>query len=521
MKETVKVNLSGRLFNLDNDAYVKLKNYLDSIERQFSGSPDEAKEILEDIEARISEILQSKYINTEKQVISLSDVEQVIAKLGTAEDIGGQGEPEAEPTTNSQQRQRYSHGRKRFYRDVDNSVLGGVSSGIAAYLGIDPLWIRLLFIVLVFAKLFGVLIYIILWAAIPAARTTAQKLEMRGEDVNVENIKNSVKNEYTKVKDGVKNFSKSKEYRRAEGALAEFFKALGNILVALIKVIGIIILVSLIIGLISIFFGVAVGGAFFPHGFFHGWNWDWNWSHGIYWPHFTWIGICLFLVIVIPIFGLFARMMRWMFNIPRGQGFAAGIGATIWAVSLVLLIVLLINNPNKDLFRNSFTSEYTFSTSEIKKLKIDIKDMGFQKFEHYHILGHHFVWNDEYDELMGSPAIEICESEDDKIVMKLKREFFCINPDKPRNKINNVAHYNWSMEDNTLLLGEYFSSNEVQLWRFPKMKIIIYIPEGTEFYYSDDAADLIEEIIYLDDSRIDNYAEKILEIKDDHINDKN
>ena len=522
MKETVKVNLSGQLFNLDIDAYEKLKNYLDSIEKQFRGSPDEAKEIIEDIEARVAELLQSKYINPGKQVITFSDVEQVIDKLGSAEDIGGQEEPEEEKASaTSQQRQRHSHGRKRFYRDVDNSVLGGVSSGIAAYLGIDPIWVRLLFVVLFFAKLFGVLIYVILWAVIPAARTTAQKLEMKGEDVNVENIKNSVKNEYTKVKDGVKNFSKSKEYKSAENALSEFFRVLGNVLIVLLKVIGIIIIVSLIIGLISVFFGFAVGGAFFPHGLFHDWNWDWHWPHGINWPHLSWIGICLFLVIAIPIFALFAKMVRWMFNLPAGKGAASGIGATIWAISVVLLIVLLINDPNRDLFRNSFTTEYTFSTREIKSLKIDIKGMEHQKYDHYHIFGHHFVWDDERDRLMGSPIIEIRESNEDKIVMKLRREFFCINPEKPRNKINNVAQYNWNMENNTLMLGEYFSSNEVQLWRFPKMKIIIYIPEGTEFNYSDDAANLIEDIDYLDDSRIDNYAGKVLEINDDRIKDKN
>ena len=131
-----------------------------------------------------------------KQVITIEDVRQVIAILGTPEDISDNEGPSA--------RDKFSSpGYHRMYRDPDHRIIGGVCSGMAAYWNIDPLIVRIIFIVLAFAGI-GILLYLILYIAIPEAKTTAQKIEMHGEPVNIHNIKDSVKEEFNRVRKNMK-----------------------------------------------------------------------------------------------------------------------------------------------------------------------------------------------------------------------------------------------------------------------------------------------------------------------------
>lgn len=195
MKLTVSINLGGYSFNIDEDAYSELKGYLKSLERHFA--PDDGcSEILSDIEARISEMFRARQ-TAYKQVVSLEDVLQAISVMGMPEDISDDISGDDVKTSD---RRISSRGYHRMYRDPDNRIIGGVCAGIGANWGIDPLIIRIIFILLVFGGGLGALIYIILYMAIPEARTTAQKIEMYGKPVNIHNIKNVVKNEFNSVR---------------------------------------------------------------------------------------------------------------------------------------------------------------------------------------------------------------------------------------------------------------------------------------------------------------------------------
>jgi len=195
MKLTVSINLGGYPFNIDEDAYVELKGYLRSLEHHFAAE-ESCSEILSDIETRIAEIFRTK-ITTYKQVISIDDVSQAISVMGTPEDIA---DNEKETTKEKFSSRRYH----RMYRDPDSRIIGGVCAGIGAYWDIDPVVVRVLFLAFIFAGGLGVLIYLILYIALPAARTTAQKIEMRGEPVNIHNIKEVVKNEFNAVRKKMK-----------------------------------------------------------------------------------------------------------------------------------------------------------------------------------------------------------------------------------------------------------------------------------------------------------------------------
>jgi phage shock protein PspC (stress-responsive transcriptional regulator) len=192
MKVTVNINLGGYAFNIDEDAYERLRQYMKSLEKEFSVESS-AAEIMSDIECRIAELFKQRLSNY-KQVINMKDVEEVMAILGSPELISGTGTSD-EPPPRSQ---------RRIYRDPDRRVFGGVCAGISAYLDWDPLIMRIIFAILVLPGGFGLALYLILWIVLPEAKTTAQKLEMRGDPVTAENIRDSVKQEFETVKKKMK-----------------------------------------------------------------------------------------------------------------------------------------------------------------------------------------------------------------------------------------------------------------------------------------------------------------------------
>ncbi len=202
MKKTFSINLGNIVFNIDEDAYLKLKAYLDRIEGHFSNG-NEREEIMNDIEGRISELFSARLSNT-KQVITAKDVDDIMRVMGDPEEITGDADNEHEE---SRDKGYYNSRPKRLFRDPDDRLISGVCGGLGAYLNIDPVILRVLFVILFFLGFSGLLIYIILWIVVPEARTTAQKLEMRGNRVNVSNIGKFVKDEFESVK---KNFRKNK-----------------------------------------------------------------------------------------------------------------------------------------------------------------------------------------------------------------------------------------------------------------------------------------------------------------------
>jgi phage shock protein PspC (stress-responsive transcriptional regulator) len=194
MKITVSINLGGYSFNIDEDAYAELKRYLRNLELHFAGE-DSSSEILSDIEARMAELFRTKLTNY-KQVINIDDVHQVITILGTPEDISDDEGPTA--------RDKFSSpGYHRMYRDTDHRAIGGVCAGISAYWDIELWLVRLIFLVLAMMGI-GILIYLILYIVLPEARTTAEKIAMKGNPVNIHNIKDSVKQEFDTVRKNMK-----------------------------------------------------------------------------------------------------------------------------------------------------------------------------------------------------------------------------------------------------------------------------------------------------------------------------
>jgi phage shock protein PspC (stress-responsive transcriptional regulator) len=199
MNRIISANINGFVFQIDELAYDRLKQYLESLRLRIT-----EKEVYDDIENRIAELF-SHLLNTGTPAIFLNHVEDVIAQVGSAEELGDamdsvdrDGAAEGEAFTSgtasgaaSAAASGHAGGghAKRLYRNEDDVVVYGVCSGIAAYFGWDPVFVRAIFGVLAVAS-FGtvILVYVFLMVIIPAASTPAEKLQMRGEPVNFDNL---------------------------------------------------------------------------------------------------------------------------------------------------------------------------------------------------------------------------------------------------------------------------------------------------------------------------------------------
>lgn len=215
MKRVININLGGLPFIIDEDAYEYMENYLNSIRKHFSFS-ESKDEIMYDIEMRMSELFQEKLRS--KQIITMTELDSVIQIMGKPEAFGG--EPMEETASEFRQKRsgeyKYIKPGKRLFRDEENKILAGVCSGISAYFGIDdPIWVRLFFGLILLTGIGGAF-YIFLWIAMPKAVTASDKLSMKGEPINIDNIAKTVEEEIDSLSKKINEFGeeisrKSKE----------------------------------------------------------------------------------------------------------------------------------------------------------------------------------------------------------------------------------------------------------------------------------------------------------------------
>lgn len=261
MNEVKKCSISGIAFTLDFEAYEALNAYLESLKRSYKETPDGA-EIVADIEARIAELILSAQDND--RVVEKPLILNIIAQMGSAEDITEESFTEA-----GHDQPRIP---RRLYRDTENAKLGGVCAGIGKYFDIDPVWVRLaIFVPMLLAffqwipflhwtgpmmgNLFGIFIicYFIMWFAVPAARTARQKLEMNGERITEQSIRETT----------AASAASSDADSRAKPIVAEAVSVFGKVVLIFLKIIAGLIVFGLIAGacgLIIGLFALIIGG---------------------------------------------------------------------------------------------------------------------------------------------------------------------------------------------------------------------------------------------------------------------
>ena len=293
----------------------RIAKYLSNLRIHFS-KEEGGEEIVHDMELRISELF-SERLNERNQVITLNDVEEIIAQMGKPEEFSEETTQDTSSYSESKEK-----GVKRLYRDPDNKVLGGVCSGIAAYFGWDVIILRIVLILLAlpiftdgnFIVKGIVLFYVIAWVIIPEAQTATEKLSMKGMKVNVENIGKTVTDGFEKVNDYVKS-------EKSKSILHKIGEAIVTIIGFLIKAVLVIaaicctpiLFVLLVISFSLLLAAIGVIGSL-PAFFYHAMpNVDWSVVTSSPFPTML-MSISGILVIGIPIVGFIHFLMSTFGN---------------------------------------------------------------------------------------------------------------------------------------------------------------------------------------------------------------
>lgn len=289
MKQTLTVNLNGIAFHIDQDAYQKLNDYLTQVRAHLNVN-DDKDEIIADIEARIGEVFTEKLRQKRQEVVNIEMVQEIIDMLGQPTDYSDEAsEEQAEPENKKP--------KKRFYRDEENGMIGGVAAGLAAYLGWDMVWVRLgmaLFcgLLLFFSfQVWPIFIYLLVWLIAPAAKSTAQKLEMRGEKVTIDNIASQVE----------KNTEENKTAKTISKVAGVIAKIIFFCIIGFFGLIGLIVLFTVGIALLATLFGLGsagmglgIAGMALPF--------EWNWAaFGVAPWQITVITVSGILLVICPI----------------------------------------------------------------------------------------------------------------------------------------------------------------------------------------------------------------------------
>ncbi|HLO59301.1 MAG TPA: PspC domain-containing protein [Bacteroidales bacterium] len=486
MKKTTQIHIGGRHFFIDEDAFQKLNLYLESLKRHFAGEGESGSEVVDDIEQRIAELLESK-ITQGKQAVNLSDVNEAISTLGNVEDfVFNDDRPD--------QQEIYTNRRdyRRFYRDPDNYYIGGVAGGMGEYFDIDPMWIRLAFVLLFFAKGAGLLIYLILWIVVPKARTTAEKLQMRGKPVNLSTIKETVNEEYEKVRTYQTTGPDSGE--RTRNAVENIFRALGLVVVAIFKfIVAFIGVIFLVIG--SIFLAGLIMAIFGFTGFFgHAWN-------GVYVPdainffansgYYYAAVIALIVLVLIPIIALIYGGVKILFNIKTKHPVLRAFLLTSWILALILFgTVLIVNIPNSPIEASGSNSS-VIEPEKYPYLVINVNDnLEDRSVTHYRVMGMRFNYSRWDEALYDDASLNIERSPDKQFHLTVQKKIKNAQFNDSEDFLDEVR-YNWDVKDSVLTLDKYFFTDDNDFWMFPRVDLILKVPEGQKIKFNRDACEML------------------------------
>lgn len=495
MKKTFTINISGTVFHIEEDAYEVLQKYLVNLKNHF-GADEEGKEILADIEARIAEIFTEKSTD-ERKVITLQWVEEVIATMGTPEDFVEEETDEETTYTSAAKRKR------RLYRDPEHRVLGGVSSGLGAYFNMDPVILRIIFVVLAFITTgAAILAYIVLWIAVPKAVTTAQRLEMRGQEATVKNIEKSIREEVREVQESYKKFRQSDAYARGkkkmEGAGDVAYHILKLLLKIVVVILGVILIISGILGLLGLISTLTIGESLVQ-------GMPLAWGPEIHFPDVlsylvdagtvTLGVITLGFLAGIPMVAMIYIGSKLVFRY-KSNNTVVGLGmAGVWLIALITLFVVSTSQLRN--FRNESTVvvNNTVPCDTCQILYLELAEDTYKGYAaHSWDLNHLKVMQIRGEKIMlGTPQLDIEKAGGDEFVVSLRKTSKGRSRELARDHADDLE-YNFQLNDSVLLFDPYFFLKEGDKWRNQRLFITLKVPEGKGVYLDEDMVDIIYDV---------------------------
>lgn len=487
MNKTVNINLAGISFHVDEDAYGKLSRYLDAIRKSLKND-DGSEEIMQDIESRIAELFSEKVENP-SQVVTLKMLDEVIAIMGQPEDYEVDDEifDDVPPTSNSYEKTQRTSRSKQLFRDIDDKYISGVSSGIGHYLGIDAIWIRLLWVLLVVAG-FGspILVYILFWILVPAAITTSDKLKMTGEPVNISNIERKFKEGFDNVADRVKNVDYDKYGNKVKTGASNFFDTLGDVIAALFKIFAKLIGVLIIIVSLSTIIGLVIG--FFTLGSIDIWG-NTEIAEKIAMVDTTnapiWLlSLLVFLVVGIPFFALFILGLKLLISNLKSLSSTVKIFLiVVWALSLIGLLILGIKQATEQAYDGSYIEEQALAINPGDTLRLSMRADKQYSYTVGRSSGLELKYNQENKRIIYSTDISVnIKSTKDAVGKIIVERTAQGNNHLDAKKRAEAIDYKFTITNNTLFLDGFFTTNTDNKYRDQQLIINVYLPEGVILY---------------------------------------
>ena len=487
MKTTVNINISGQSFIIDEDAFQHLSVYLNNIKSRFSNE-NEAKEVVEDIEARIAEL----FITTStasRSVVSMQQVEQVIAKLGKPEDIfmeDESSESKSNFNAGASQSNHQNRSNARLFRNPDDKKVSGLLSGISAYFGLaDPSILRIIFVVLcVFSAgtlaIPLIVIYIGLSAILPLANTASEKLQMRGEDVNLNNIKRSVQQEMSR---GV-NVARTSGQQFFDSVI-DVIKSIFMFLPKLISGFTLAISLVFLFMMILFFFVSDVGAVSELAGLLFHTPLD---------AHLSSIG--LFLFFGIPCVSIIYYSLRGMLGSSVRKPGLSWVLFGLWMTGVVLVAFEGVKTTKQ--FAKGSNIVKTETIDSLSSDTLILVANNKQGLDHsgtniniasYKIDGFSMLEKKIY---MQEVELSIVRGTD-KVELTSTSEARGANEEEAHVKASNILT-NYSFAKNTLLIDNFISLPVSDKYRFQKVKMQLKLPIGKVIYLDPSTEDLIYDI---------------------------
>jgi phage shock protein PspC (stress-responsive transcriptional regulator) len=464
MEKTIKINLGGILFQIEEEAYRLLRDYLQSIDNKFRNVPG-GNETIEDIESRIAEIFQ-----TQKDlagVITKENVDTMISIIGT---------PEEFDQFEGKERGYYSNREKRMYRNPDDRIIGGVCGGIGTYLNSDPVWFRLLFIV--FALVFGtgLLVYLALWIALPLAVTDSQKRDLYG-------------NNYYKSGANITGETSAYPYSSKVGsAFNEVFRAIGKVLFVIVRIFLIIIGVILVLsGFTALFSFIIIFVFKYPGSF----SIDAGEFNLAYLPDFLnyivtpamvpLMTALIVLVVAIPLLVMVYGGIRLIFWFKVRDGYIWLIGLVVWVLCVAALSIISFNEGISYAERGRTTSlEYFGPTPDTLYIMTGEKISDLDADKEIAVTDNYYriYIDDENNIVYIRSRLDISTSDNNSTSVEIKRQSSGTSRLDAQDNARRLI-YDFTISGDTLFLDEFFMIPPGSKWSFDEVSIKVFIPEGT------------------------------------------
>ncbi|MBL7898778.1 MAG: PspC domain-containing protein [Crocinitomicaceae bacterium] len=479
MNKTISINIGGIVFNIEENAYLNLYNYLQSIKNNFT-EISEQEEIMNDVEARIAEIFQSNLHDT-KQVITVKDVDAMIEIMGRPEDYVSD---EFKETTGSNSKSEStssenSTAQKRLFRDTENALLGGVCSGLSHYFNIDVTIIRIIFILLAVLGGSGILIYLVLLFVAPEAVSTSDRMQMKGQHVNLETIKEHFQNLKNEIKEGAKSGKFKKSFKetvdrgvKASSGFAKVFTRLVGIGFIMGGILGLIVLFSVFFGnsglipifgdehaeslssLLSILYPGSIQGSL--------------------------VFISVMIVTLIPVLSIVVSGVKLLFNFRQSFKTIAIFTSILWFCGIALLIVTGINLGMSMRSETSVEMEVEYAdTTGVMMIEIMEDD----------IFSNHIIYDDVWNKtelirsgdkniFLGFPELHLTEKKDsgnfEIIVIKKSNG---VSTKDAISKAERIE-YDLQIQGNKILMSPYFTIPSEDKLRGQQIEVEIAVPFG-------------------------------------------